>query len=114
VGRAVRVKRLLVALAACAAAAAASFAADTVTISQKGRKFTPDTLRIVPGTLVRIENDDRVTHHVYIDQPDMKFDSGEQSVGQEVTVTFDRDGTFAVRCAIHPTMHLDVTVGPAE
>jgi plastocyanin len=108
------VKQSLVAMVALAAASATSLAADTVTVSQRGRKFTPDIMRVTPGTLVRIANDDRVTHHIYIDQPDMKYDSGEQSVGNEVTLKFDREGTFAVRCAIHPTMHLDVTVAPAS
>ena len=42
----------------------------------------------------------------------MKYDSGEQSVGNEITLRFDKEGRFAVRCAIHPTMHLDVTVAP--
>jgi plastocyanin len=107
-------KRSLAAMAALTALATLCLAADTVPVSQRGRKFTPDTLRVVPGTLVRIANDDRVTHHVYIDQPDLKFDSGEQSVGTEVTVQFDKEGRFAVRCAIHPTMHLDVTVAQAE
>ena len=100
-------------MAVLTAVSAASFAADTVTVSQRGRRFSPDSLHVVPGTLLRIENDDRVTHHVYVDQPDMKFDSGEQSVGKAVTLRFDREGRFAVRCAIHPTMHLDVTVAPA-
>jgi plastocyanin len=103
----------LVAMMALVAISASCLAADTATVSQRGRRFTPDTLRVTVGTPVRIENDDRVTHHVYIDQPDMKFDSGEQSVGNEVTLQFDHAGTFAVRCAIHPTMHLDVTVVPA-
>jgi hypothetical protein len=40
----------------------------------------------------------------------MKYDSGEQAVGNVVTLRFDHEGRFAVRCAIHPTMHLDVTV----
>ena len=40
----------------------------------------------------------------------MKFDSGEQPVGKSVDVVFDRDGSFTVRCAIHPTMRLAVTV----
>ena len=109
-----RVKLSLAAMAVFAAVSATSLAEDTASVSQRGRRFTPDTLRLAGGTLVRIENDDRVTHHIYIDQPDMKFDSGEQSVGNEVTLRFDREGTFAVRCAIHPTMHLDVTVIPAN
>ena len=92
------------------AVSAASLAADTATVSQRGRKFTPDTLSVAPGTEVQILNDDRVSHHIYIDQPDMKYDSGEQSVGNEVALRFDHEGRFAVRCAIHPTMHLDVTV----
>ena len=110
----VRVKRSLVAMTLLAAVSATCLAADTETVSQRGRRFTPDTLRVTLGTPVKIENDDRVTHHVYIDQPDMKFDSGEQSVGNAVTLQFDHTGTFAVRCAIHPTMHLDVTVVPVN
>jgi plastocyanin len=110
----VRIKLSLVAMAVSAAVIVTSLAADTLTVSQRGRRFTPDTLRILPGTMVRIENDDRVTHHVYIDQSEMKFDSGEQSVGNAVTLQFDREGRFAVRCAIHPTMHLDITVAPAD
>jgi plastocyanin len=109
-----RVKQSLVAMTVLAAVSASCLAADTATVSQRGRRFTPDTLRVTLNTPVKIENDDRVTHHVYVDQPDMKFDSGEQSVGNAVTLQFDHTGTFAVRCAIHPTMHLDVTVVPAN
>jgi plastocyanin len=100
----------VIALMVLTAVSTTCLAADTEQVSQRGRRFTPDTLRTTVGTSVLIENDDRVTHHVYIDQPDMKFDSGEQSVGNAVTLKFDHTGTFAVRCAIHPTMHLDVTV----
>jgi plastocyanin len=107
-----RMKQSLVLMTVLTAVSATCLAADTATVSQRGRRFTPDTLRVTLGTPVQIENDDRVTHHVYIDQPDMKFDSGEQSVGNAVTLQFDHAGTFAVRCAIHPTMHLDVTVVP--
>jgi plastocyanin len=110
----VRMRQSLVVIAALAAVSATCLAADTATVSQRGRRFTPDTLRVALGTPVKIENDDRVTHHVYIDQPDMKFDSGEQAVGNAVTLQFDHTGTFAVRCAIHPTMHLDITVVPAN
>jgi plastocyanin len=106
----VRVNLALVSITVTAAVSANGLAADTLTISQRGRIFSPDTPRIVPGTLVRIDNDDSVTHNVYIDQPDMKFDSGEQAVGHAVILRFDREGRFAIRCAIHPTMHLDITV----
>lgn len=109
-----RMKQSLVLMTVLTAVSVTCLAADTAAVSQRGRRFTPDTLRISLGTPVKIENDDRVTHHVYIDQPDMKFNSGEQPVGTVVTLQFDHTGTFAVRCAIHPTMHLDVTVVPAK
>jgi len=81
-----------------------------VTVSQRDRHFNPDTLTIPIGGVVHIVNDDRVTHHVYVDSPTMKFDSGEQPVGTTVDLEFDHAGTYHVLCAIHPTMHLLVTV----
>lgn len=81
-----------------------------ITVSQRNRHFNPDTLTIAIGGVVHIVNDDRVTHHVYVDSPAMKFDSGEQPVGTTVDLEFDHAGTYHVLCAIHPTMHLLVTV----
>jgi len=81
-----------------------------ITVSQRNRHFNPDTLTIAIGGVVHIINDDRVTHHVYVDSPTMKFDSGEQPVGTTVDLEFDHAGTYHVLCAIHPTMHLLVTV----
>ena len=85
-------------------------ASNTIVVSQRNRHFHPDTLTIARGTVVHIINDDRVTHHVYVDSPTMKFDSGEQPVGTTVDLEFDHSGTYQVLCAIHPTMHLTVTV----
>jgi plastocyanin len=93
-----------------AAVLPAAFAADAVNISQEHRKFTPDSVEIARGTVLHIVNDDRVTHHVYVDSSTMKFDSGEQPIGTAVDLPFDRAGTFTVLCAIHPTMKLVVTV----
>jgi plastocyanin len=107
------VKQSLVTMALLAVATVAGLAADFVPVSQRGRRFSPDALVLAPGATVRIANDDRVSHHVFVDEPDMKFDSGEQSVGTDVTLRFDREGRFAIRCAIHPTMHLEVTVDHA-
>jgi plastocyanin len=85
-------------------------AADVVTVSQRHRAFAPDRLEIARGTVVHINNDDNVTHHIYVDSPKMKFDSGEQRIDATVDLHFDEAGTFTVRCAIHPTMRLNVTV----
>lgn len=84
--------------------------ADTLIVSQFHRQFSPAELHIARGATVHIENDDNVTHHVYIDAPDMQFDSGEQPVGKTVDVTFTTVGSFTVLCAIHPTMKLKVVV----
>src|SRR5471030_908257 len=78
-------------------------AADTITISQRNRRFDPPAISIAPGAVLHIVNDDRVTHHIFVDTPEMKFDSGEQAVGDAVDLRFERSGTFPVQCAIHPT-----------
>jgi cytochrome c peroxidase len=87
-----------------------TLAADLAVVSQRNRHFHPDHLTVAVGTTVRVMNDDQVTHHLYIDSPDMPFDSGEQSVGMTIDLHFDKAGRFLVRCAIHPTMRLDVDV----
>jgi plastocyanin len=85
-------------------------AADSPVVSQAHRRFIPAELTITTGTVVHFVNDDNVTHHVYVDSPEMQFDSGEEPVGKSVDVTFAKSGVFTVLCAIHPTMHLKVTV----
>jgi len=87
-----------------------ALAADMLTVSQRDRQFRPASLQITRGEAIRIVNDDKVTHHIYVDAPQMKFDSGEQPVGTTVELRFDQAGNFTVRCAIHPTMRLQVTV----
>lgn len=85
-------------------------AGEDVTVSQRNREFTPGRVTMKRGGVARIVNDDKVTHHIFIDTPTMHFDSGEQPVGKVVDLHFDRNGTFPVQCAIHPRMHLDVVV----
>ncbi|MGH6975239.1 MAG: cupredoxin domain-containing protein [Stellaceae bacterium] len=81
-----------------------------VTVTQRNREYHPDRLTITRGTVLHIVNNDDFTHHVYVKSPAMNFDSGENPVGTSVNVEFDHPGTFDVQCAIHPTMHLWVTV----
>ncbi len=100
----------LVVLSVAAIVAPIVLAADVVTVSQRNRKFSPDHLQIARGTVVEIANDDKVTHHIFVDAPELKFDSGEQPIGKTVELHFDQRGTYDVYCAIHPTMHLAVTV----
>jgi plastocyanin len=85
-------------------------AADAPVVSQAHRRFMPAELLVTTGTTVHFINDDNVTHHVYVDSPGMQFDSGEEPVGKAVDLTFAKPGVYQVLCAIHPTMHLKVTV----
>ena len=87
-----------------------ALAEGPVVVSQKGKVFTPGEITIPVGATVRIMNDDRVLHHVYIESPEFNFDSGEQPPGRSVDIKFAKDGTFAVRCDIHPKMLMKVHV----
>ena len=79
-------------------------------ISQVGKTFTPGEITIARGAVLRIANDDRVLHHVYVESEAFNFDSGEQPPGKTVELRFPSDGRFDVLCAIHPKMKLTVNV----
>jgi len=101
----------LVALAVLALGIVALRAARELQVSQKGRAFQPGVLVLDRGDLVEILNDDApLLHHAYVSTPEFSFDSGEQLPGNHTEVRFTVPGTFTVRCAIHPKMHLYVTV----
>jgi plastocyanin len=58
-----------------------------------------------------IVNDDAaVIHHAYVDEDEMRYDSGDQPPGSRSVLTFDSQGRFRVLCGIHPRMRLDVEV----
>jgi plastocyanin len=97
-------------MATGAALVAAADSAASPVVSQAHRRFIPAEMTIKAGTVVHFVNDDNVTHHVYVDSPEMQFDSGEEPVGKSVDLAFAKTGNFTVLCAIHPTMHLKVTV----
>ena len=88
----------------------AVLASEPIVISQKGKVFAPGEITVPVGSVVHINNDDRVLHHVYIESPAFNFDSGEQQPGKSVDIKFSKDGTFSVRCDIHPKMLLTVHV----
>jgi plastocyanin len=83
---------------------------NTVEVSQKGRKFLPDSVSIRVGDMVRIRNDDEFLHHIYVTSPDFNFDSEEEPPGNSVDIKFTKAGDFNVLCRIHPKMKLAVHV----
>ncbi len=102
--------RLLILSATLCGLAVAAFAATGLVVSQRNKTFAPGTIDVAVGDVVKITNEDPFLHHVYIESPDMTYDSGEQPSGKTIEIAFDRAGTFEARCAIHPKMLLVVHV----
>src|ERR1700741_4538615 len=77
------------------------------TVSQKGRAFRPAEVSINRGETLVFTNEDSFIHQIYVDG---LFDSEEKAPGENLSETFPKAGTFPVRCHIHPTMRMTVTV----
>jgi plastocyanin len=70
--------------------------------------FAPRTVEVPLGSEVTWENTDPTPHTVT--GRDGGFDSGTLDPGSRFAATFDRAGTFAYFCQIHPTMQGSVRV----
>jgi plastocyanin len=79
-------------------------------VRQKGRVFSLENIKVTRGQQVLFLNDDTVPHNIMSNTADNEFDLGSQPPGSEVPVSFDRVGIVAVICAIHPRMHMTITV----
>ncbi len=79
-------------------------------IKQWATGFMAKKLEIDRGTVVTFMNGDPFPHHVYVESPQFKFDSGEQRPSTSYAVKFDRPGDYVVQCAIHLKMRLPVSV----
>lgn len=106
-------KKTLLAIALACAAAAAQ--AKDMDISQKGKAFQLQkapvaTLQVKVGDTVAFRNDDPFFHNVFSSSPVNAFDLGSYPQGQARKVTFEKEGTVDVQCAIHPEMKLRVEV----
>jgi plastocyanin len=109
-----RVLTVSIALAALAAlslhgersarAAASASAAKTVQI--KGFAFKPGTSRVDRGTRVTFANSSNTAHTA----TSGSFDTKRIAPGKSATVRFNKAGTFAYHCKIHPFMKGKVVV----
>jgi plastocyanin len=95
-----------------ALAAATLFASDAVThrIDQKNREFSVTSITIKPGEKLEFCNSDDVTHNVFSKSKTNAFNIKTQLPGSSSVVEFKEEGVTEVRCAIHPSMKLIVTV----
>ena len=85
-------------------------AASDGAIVQKDERFAPTTVTIKKGQSIVVRNEDPFVHHVFVEDPGMKYDSGEQRPGRILTIKFDTPGEYILECAIHLKMKLKVIV----
>ena len=104
-------------IAALAAALATSTTlhAREVEVSQKGKTFLQDkapvkVLKVKAGDTISFRNDDPFFHNVFSTSALKSFDLGSYPQGQTRKVTFEKEGSVDVECAIHPDMKLKVEV----
>jgi plastocyanin len=86
-------------------------AAATVTVAQQALVFDKTSVTLAKGDRMIFTNADDVIHniHVFAAGDDQK-DLGLQKPGATLSYTFDKSGPYTVRCNIHPSMKMAVTV----
>jgi plastocyanin len=87
-------------------------AASTIVVDQRGLVFNMKSAELQRGDRMIYQNSDDVTHniHVFKDSDDDLADLGLQKPGVKLSYKFDQAGRFTVRCNIHPSMKMVVTV----
>jgi plastocyanin len=84
--------------------------AANLTITQKGRLFSSDSVTIKKGESLTFANDDSVPHNIISTSKGNEFNLGSQPPGSATDVTFKQAGEARVICAIHPRMKMSVTI----
>jgi plastocyanin len=84
--------------------------AANLTITQKGRLFSSDSVTIKKGESLTFANDDSVPHNIISTSKGNEFNLGSQPPGSVTDVTFKQAGEARVICAIHPRMKMSVTI----
>ncbi len=88
-----------------------SVRASTTVIDQSGQLFSEKSITVATGDSLTFANHDDVTHNIsVINDDDDATDLGLQKPGESLTFKFDKAGKFKVRCSIHPSMKMIVTV----
>ncbi|MCI0506445.1 MAG: methylamine utilization protein [Gammaproteobacteria bacterium] len=89
--------------------------ANDITIDQQNKTFVlnnakVETITVNEGDTIHFTNKDPWFHNIFSLSDLKTFDLGSYPQGESRPVTFDKKGTVDVECAIHPNMHLKVTV----
>lgn len=70
-----------------------------------------DALAIKAGDSIKFLNEDKLFHNIFSMSKVMPFNIGVFGTGESDTIAFNKTGTIAVECGIHPRMMLEVDVG---
>lgn len=81
---------------------------SSTNIAIQSMAFGEKNLTVKIGTKVKWTNNDSVPHTVTSDNG--AFDSKNLNKGQSFEFTFDKEGTYAYHCTVHPSMKATVTV----
>jgi plastocyanin len=104
--------RLALAIAILLGLVVAVPAAATLTIIQRGLALDRESASVARGDRIVFTNDDDVIHNIHILGPGSEdnVDLGLQSPGKKLSYKFDAAGAYRVRCNIHPSVKMSVTV----
>ena len=84
--------------------------AANLTITQKGRLFSSESVTIKKGNSLTFVNDDTVPHNIVSTSTGNEFNLGSQPPGAATDVTFKEPGDAQMICAIHPRMKMRVKI----
>ena len=90
-----------------ASAAETAHASRSATVDIVNFAFKPGTLSIGAGSRIVFSNTSSRTHTA---TRGGSFDTGRIKAGKSVAITFNRRGTFAYHCKIHPFMKGKIVV----
>ena len=87
-------------------------AATAITVIQRGLALNMESVSLAKGDRLTFTNDDDVIHNIHIFGPasDESADLGLQKPGKLLSYKFDKTGAYRVRCNIHPSVKMAVTV----
>jgi plastocyanin len=87
-------------------------AASTITVGQRGLQLSQSSASLAKGDRIVFTNEDDVIHNIHIFGPgsDDSMDLGLQKPGASLSYKFDKPGAYRVRCNIHPSVKMAVTV----
>jgi len=84
--------------------------AANLTITQKGRIFSSESVTIKKGEALTFVKDDTVPHNIVSTSKGNEFNLGSQPPGAATDVTFKEAGEALIICAIHPRMKMTVKI----